>query len=559
LGTPTDHLNEALQSSRGAFERRHWAQAYEGFSAARDHSELSVEDLFALGNAAWWLGYVDESLSINEELYRRYLNGDRPREAAMAAMEVAVNLFLRGDLTIASGWISRTRRLLQDQPEGVEHAYVLYLTEVEGPLGGISAMEEADFQTMVSSARAVQEAGRRHNDPNLVTAGVLGEGRALVKKGRVAEGMRLLDEVMVSLLTDDLLPEWAGNFYCHLMAAAQEVADLRRAVDWMEATTKWLESLPPAVLFTGICRIHRSQVLQLKGAWQQAEMEAVRVCEDLAVMHVRAAAEGHYQVGELRRLRGDLEGAERAYQRAHEMGRDPHPGLALVLLGRGRVDAATASIRNSLVAEPSDRLVRARLCSALVEIAVASGDLELARDACAEIEKTASVFGSSGLEASALHARALVAFAEASPDEALPILRAVLKRWKEFDAPYESACIGLLLAETYSALQDADAVELELNACAAIFERLGATVEAGKVRALRAKPRLPDGLTRREVEVLSLVAAGGTNRAVAESLFISERTVERHLANIFIKAGVSSRTEAAAYAFKQDLAAPTRT
>ncbi|MGH2789087.1 MAG: LuxR C-terminal-related transcriptional regulator [Actinomycetota bacterium] len=540
-----------LEAARDAYARRDWLGARDGFRAARDAGELSADDLHIWADAAWWLGLVDESIAAAEEAYRMFLQGTRPRQAASAAMTIAVSLFLRGDDVAGSGWMSRAQRILRDQPECPEHGYVRYLLEVEAALGG------SDLDAVASSAREVQEIGRRHADPNLVALGILGEGRALIRQGRVVDGNELLDEAMVAVLGDELSPEWAGNIYCHLMAACHELADFHRAAEWTRATTRWLESLPAAVLFTGICRVHRSQVFQTTGAWEQAESEALRVCEDLVDIQVASAAEGHYQLGELRRLRGDLGRAERAYKDAHEHGRDPLPGLALLRLAQGRIDAAAVSIRAGL-AGTSDRLARARLCVAQVEIACAAGDLETARKASAELNETASDYGSSGLDAMARHARGAVLLAGGQAAKALETLRGACERWQELHAPYECARVRLLLARAYDALGDSDAAARELDAAGVVFAHLGATLDANNLAALRGQPSLPDGLTRREAEVLALVASGKTNREVATALSISRKTVARHLSNIFTKIEVSSRTEAAAYAFAHDLAPPAR-
>jgi len=406
-------------------------------------------------------------------------------------------------------------------------------------------------------ARRLRELGRRHADPNLAAAGDLFEGRALVKAGRVAEGMALLDEAMLAVRSGALGPEWAGNIYCHLMTAFTELADVRRAAEWTDATSRWLETLPAAVLFTGICRVHHSQVLQRRGAWAQAEREAALVCADLADLQVAGAAEGHYQVGEIRRLRGDLDGAEAAYREAHRLGRDPQPGLALLRLASGRTAAAAASVRTALAAVVHDRLARARLCAAQVEIALAAGQPEVAARACDELERTASTYGSSGLEAAALQARGAALLAVGRAEAALPTLRAACRRWQELDAPHDAARVRVALAGAYRALGDGDAAALELDAAEAVFQRLGAAPDAVRVRALRARPALPGGLTEREAEVLALVAAGRSNREIAEALVLSSKTVARHLSNIFAKLGVASRTQAAAYAFEHGLATPS--
>ncbi len=537
----------ALDAARDAYRRHDWAAARDGFGAARAAGELAAADLDALADAAWWLGDFDQASAVLEEAYRRHLDEGRPGPAAMAAIGVAVNHLLRGDGVVGSGWVGRAQRLLRDQPEHTEHGYLLYL-ELEGALGG----GEAD--AVVATAGRVREIGRRHADPNLVAGGDLFEGRALVKQGRMAEGMALLDEAMLAVLSGELDPGWAGNIYCHLMAAFHELADVRRAAEWTEATSRWVAGLPPAVLFTGICRVHRSQVLERRGDWAEAEREAALVCRDLADLHVAGAAEGHYQLGEIRRLRGDLAGAEAAYRHAHELGRDPQPGLALLRLAQGRTATASASIRAALTAVTHDRLGRARLCAAQVEIALADGDAETAGRACDELTRTASTYGSSGLEAAALQARGAVCLAGGRAEAALPTLRAACRRWRELDAPYDAARVRLLLAVAYQALGDADAAARELDAAEVVFVRLGATLDAGGIAARRGRAALPGGLTGREAEVLALVAAGRSNREIAASLVLSPKTVARHLSNIFAKLGVSSRTQAAAYAFEHGLA-----
>jgi DNA-binding NarL/FixJ family response regulator len=542
----------ALEAARDAYRRHDWAGARERFTAARAAGELAAADLDALADAAWWLGDVDEASAVLEAACRRHLDEGRPGPAAMAAMGIAVNHFLRGDGVLGSGWVGRAQRLLRDQPEGPEHGYALFL-ELEGGLAG------GDAAAVAGAAARVRDLGRRYADPNLVAGGDLFEGRALVRQGRMAEGMALLDEAMLAVLSGQLRPEWAGNIYCHLMAAFHELADVRRAAEWTEATGRWLAGLPAAVLFTGICRVHRSQVLQLKGAWAQAEREATLVCQDLAELHVAAVAEGHYQLGELRRLRGELAGAEDAYRQAHRLGRDPQPGLALLRLAQGRAATASASIRAALAAVSADRLARARLCAAQVEIALAAGEPEVAGRACEELQQTASTYGSSGLEAAALQARGAVLGAGGRPEAALPTLRAACRRWQELDAPYEAARVRLLLAAAYRALGDGDAAMRELDEAEAVFGRLGAGPDAARVAAaLHGRPALPAGLTGREAEVLALVAAGRTNREIAETLVLSHKTVARHLSNIFAKIGVTSRTQAAAYAFQHGLAAPGR-
>jgi DNA-binding CsgD family transcriptional regulator len=543
-------MSDSRSGAHEAYRRCDWQAARDGFAAAAAQGELSAEDAFAYAYAAWWLGRTDESLAAAEQAYRRYLDSDRPERAAMAALHIAVDLLLRGDVVVGSGWLQRAQRLLADRQDSAEQGYVTYLLEVEAGLGG------PDLDAVAASADRVADLGRRHHDDNLVALGLVGRGRALVKQARVDEGLALLDEAMVSVLTEPLSPEWAGNIYCHLMSACHELGDVRRALAWTQATTDWLATLPAAVLFTGICRVHRSQVLQATGRWQQAELEAVQVCEDLADVHVASVAEASYQLGELRRLRGDLTGAEAAYEQARTRGRDPHPGLALLHLTEGRVEVAAAAIA-AAVASVEDPLTRLGLRAAQVEIALAAGDHELAEVACAEVTELADRYGSDGFVAVQQVTRAACLLAGGQADAALPVLRSAAASWRELGVPYEAARVGLLTARAREALGDHDGARRELGAARATLERLGASSVASPAPR-PARSRSDDVLTEREVDVLVEVSSGRTNREVADRLFISEKTVARHLSNIFAKLDCSSRTAAAAYAHERGLVQRSR-
>ena len=541
---PTGPTRSALDRARAEHQGRRWEPARAGFRAAADRGEdLSADDLAAWADAAWWLGLAEETERVGERAHARFVAENRPRDASSAAIGVATSLFLRGDQTAGAGWLARAQRLLADLPESADHAYLRYLIEVDGGLDG------PDLAAVATSARGVREAGDRYGDRTLVAIGILGEGRALVRSGQITAGLTALDEAMVAVLADDLAPEWAGNIYCHLIAACYELADLRRARDWLAAAERWLATLPPAVVFTGICRVHRSQFLAIQGDWARAEQEANRVCQEVAGVHVASVAEAHYTLGDLHRQRGDLAAAASAYQRAHELGRDPQPGQALLLLAQGRTGAAAASIRAALAAHVHNRLTRARLCAAQVQIGVATGDLVTARAATVELDATANDYATPGLRAAAEHARGCLLLAEDGPAAALSVLRSAGQRWHELDAPYDAAQVRLVLARAYRGLGDDEAAARELAAAKATFDRLGIGVAA-------LTGEREDRLTDREIEVLVLVAAGATNRRVATSLSISEKTVARHLSNIFAKIGVSSRTEAASYAFRAGIATP---
>lgn len=537
---------EELAVGRASFAARRWQDAHDNLQVAHATTALSAQDMHALAESAWWLGRLDKSTEAYAQAYRLYLNRAQPGDAAMCALMVCINSRLRGENALGAGWLSRLERLLDDVEESAAHAYPLYL-------GIAAAMSRGELTEATEMAQRMRAAGKRFGDPTLVALGALFEGRIMVKLAQVSEGMALLDGAMLAALSDELPPLWTGAIYCSLLDACHELVDLRRAFEWTEATQRWCEALPGDTLYPGICRVHRAGVLQLRGSWSEAEQEAERACEEMLRVDVFTVAEGQYEIGEIRRFRGDLEGAEQAYRRAHEFGRDPQPGLALLRLAQRRTVPALASIRAALECETSDRLVRARLCAAQVEIALAAGDRETAGEAVGELEATAAAFTSPGLAAAARRARGSLLLADGLAADAVPVLRGAYRLWQDLDVPYEAARTRVLLAMACAALDDPEAAERELAAARASFQRLGAEPALREVDALSVSGARPGGLSAREAEVLRLVAAGLSNRNIARELVLSEKTVARHLSNIFAKLGVPSRAAATAYAFEHGL------
>jgi DNA-binding CsgD family transcriptional regulator len=415
------------------------------------------------------------------------------------------------------------------------------------------------IERAIEVSRRIQGLAARHDDVTLGAIGLVLEGTTEVKAGRIDPGLALLDEAMLPVRAGRVAPSWAGNLYCQLMSLFFELGDLRRARDWTDATERWCDQHSNAAMFVGICRVHRAQLLHLQGAWDDAERQAAQACRDLADMNIAVVAEGRYQIAELRRLRGDLDGAEQAYQQAYALGRESQPGLALLRLAQGRAGAAARAIRAALAAV-DDPLQRAPLLSAQGEIAAAvtTGDgVTIAGEAAAELAAIADAYRTAGLVAAARHASGIAHLVAAEAERAIPLLRDACGRWRELGAPREAARARVALGEAYATVGDVAAAEREAASARQVLEELGAIQD---LRALAESPGrrgvLPGGLTRREAEVLARVAAGSSNRRIAAALSISERTVERHLSNIFVKLGVSSRTEAAAFAFAQGLADP---
>jgi DNA-binding NarL/FixJ family response regulator len=542
--TGTDEL---LRRARSAYQRRDWPAAYQDFRRLHDQDALGTDDLHALGDSAWWLGMIRETLTLSEQCHRRFLDEGRVDRAATNALDIGFAWLLRGEPTLGSAWISRARRLLTGQPEGESHGFLRWLDFNE-------ALETGDLDTANARALDIQELAHRLGSPGLTSIGLLGEGTVAVRRGHLDQGFALLDEAMLPGLAGELRPEEAGLVYCQMIAICCEVADLERARHWTAATQRWCESLPSAAMFLGICRLHRVQLLRIGGDWAAARTEVATARQELADMNVPVVAEAHYELGELCRLADDHDGAARAYLRAAELGRDPEPGRSLLALAAGDAAGALSSIRRALADAGDAPWRRAPVLAALVEIAVEAGNADAAQAAADELDAIAHAYRSSGFIAAAGLARGRMLLQRGDLDAAVRSLTDACRQYRSLRAPCDTARVRMLLAEAYLALGD-ETAGAELDDAARTFARLGAASLGRRVDALRRRPA-PGGLTAREIDVLGYVATGLTNKEIAAALVISDRTVARHLANIYTKLGVNTRTSAAAWAIERGIAAP---
>ncbi len=542
--------SQALAEGRAAYDAGSWSKAAARLAEADRDAPLGPEDLDRLAVAAYLTGDDSAGVDARARAHAGFLERGEPVRAAASAFWLAFSILDQPQQrSQAAGWLARARRLVEDAGvDCVEQGWLLCASAFQQAAAGDPESARVTF----AEAAAI---GERFRCRELVTLARHGQGRALVYLTRIAEGLALLDEVMLAVTSGEVGPMVAGVVYCSVISACHDVFDVRRAQEWTGALSRWCAAQPDLVPFRGQCLVRRSEVMQLKGAWQDAAAEASRACERLAEAGGReGAGAARYQLAEMHRLLGHFAEADEGYRLASQAGRRPYPGMALLRLAQGQIGAAVAAIRSALQ-EARDRRTRVRLLPAAVEILLASHDRDAARATADELARIAGALDTPFLRAVSSQARGAVTLEAGDAAGALVPLRAACTAWEELEAPYEMARVRVLVGLAYRQLGDHDGAELELDAAHEIFDRIGAAVDAARAAALAASgaSRAASGLTGREVEVLRLIATGATNRAIAARLAISEKTVARHVSNIFTKLDLPSRAAATAYAYEHKL------
>jgi DNA-binding CsgD family transcriptional regulator/Flp pilus assembly protein TadD len=527
-----------------------WTETYVRLLKADQEHGLEPKELETLALAAYLTGRDAESFQILERAHQGYLDREKTERAVRCAFWLGLMLMNTRERARSSGWIARGERLLSDEqvPDCAEKGLLL----LPAALGALSAGLAAEAQKLFEQVATI---GEQFGDADLIALGRLGHGQAMIQLGDVAKGIKLLDETMITVETEEVFPVVNGIVYCAAIESCRKVWDLRRAQEWTSALTRWCDAQPDIVPFRGQCLVRRAEIIQFHGEWPKALEETRHACELLArPPGDPAAGEAYYRKAELYRLLGEFEEAEDSYRDAAKWGRKPQPGLALLRLAQGQNDAAETSIRNTLQ-EIKDTKRRAELLPAVVSIMISVKQTGEAIEATKELCGIADEFDAPYLYAMSSYCQGAVFLAEGNVQLALEHFQKALKFWNSLNLPYESARTRELKGLVYLELNDKDNSDAELAAAQWVFEQLKAKPDLERVNRMlnRKRDHETHGLTLRELQVLQGVASGKTNKSITGELFISERTVDRHVSNIFNKLGVSSRVEATAFALRNKI------
>lgn len=527
-----------------------WKEIYEELTKANKKRALEPNELEKYALATYLTGRDLESFQVMEQAHQGYLSLEKIDQASRCAFWLGLMLMMAGERARSGGWMAKGERLIENK--GASECSEKGLFLIPKALGALYSGDAPKARQLFGQAAKI---GEQFGDFDLIAIGRLGLGQTLIQLGNVADGVKLLDETMVIVETESVYPIATGLIYCAVIETCRMVWDLKRAHEWTSALTRWCEAQPDIVPFRGQCLIRRAEVIQFNGEWNKALEEAKVACELLTRPPGEpASGEAFYRQAELLRLLGDFEEAERCYNEAAKWGRNPQPGLALLRLVQGQHDLAATSIRNTLN-ETKDRKKRSELLPAFVHIMIATEHSEEAHEAAEELCSIAHTFDAPYLHALSYYCRGAVFLSQSNLQLALEHLQKSLKLWNSLHLPYESARTRELKGLVYKELHDIDNANVNLAAAKWIFEQLKAKPDLVRVDRLANKKQHHEthGLTLRELQVLSRLTSGKTNKYIAGELFISERTVDRHVSNIFNKLGVFSRTEATAFAFKHEL------
>lgn len=536
--------DDDLERGRRGYQQRTWREAHDSLRQADSREPLAGSDLEKLAISAFMIGSEMGFIDAIARAHHAYAADGSSLAAIRSAAWAGLGHLQRGEVGPATGWFRRATRLLEhEDDDAVEHGYPMIPVVISATLRG-------DFDEAAELAGEVVKMAQQHGDIDLFSLASCERGRAVIRGGRPAEGLPLLDDAMITVTTGDVSPMVAGVVYCSVIEGCHEAFAMERADEWTDALVRWCDTQTDLVQFTGRCHIHRAEMLQFHGAWSEAVEAAHRSRTRMEELDDQGSARAWMRLAELHRVCGRLPEAEEAYRETARKGGNPQPGLALLRLAQGDTSAAVTAIRRTLAETPRP-LDRARLLPASVEIHLAADETADAHTAAEELAAIARDSVAPHLKALAALATGVVALHDGDPMTALTPLRRANAIWHELDAPYEAARARCAIARACEELGDHDTAAFELARARETFETLGAILDLARINS-ESVPA-PSGLTEREIEVLRLVAAGSTSKQVADSLYLSPKTIDRHLSNIFTKLDVRSRTAAVAFAYEHGL------
>lgn len=535
-----------LHRAREAYERREWVATYRALSDL-DEADLKPDDFMALATTAYLVGRRNDSVQALQRAYQAYLDQGDTLGAVRAACALTLTLFMGGEVAVGGGWYARAERLLDEVEEDpVERGHLCDVALIGHVLKG-------EFAEAFAIAPEITDYGRRYGDPDLLALGVHAEGRLMVHSGQVAQGLQRLDEAMVGVMAGEVSPVAAGRVYCSTVETCQEVSDLGRASEWTHALATWCDAQPGLVAFTGQCAVHRGQLMRFHGAYLDALEELARAVERYTLAGGDPALGlAHAERGDVLRLLGEYATAQEAYDEAVRFGNQAQPGRALLWSAEGRVEPAASAVRRAL-GEVGDPVHRSQLLPGAIEVLLAAGADDEAAELAEELAGIAESFGCAALRAAAEAASARVELARGDAQAALATARLAIREWAALSVTYEVSRCRVLVGRALRLVGDEESAAAELTEARKTFAELGAAPAEREAAALLGRAETPGGLSPREVEVLRLVAAGKSNPQIAAALVLSEKTVARHLSNIFVKLDVGSRTAAAAFAYEHHL------
>ena len=480
-------MGSNLERAREAAQRYSWGDAFELFGAADAEAPLGADDLDTMADAAWWVGKMRHCIALRERAHGAYLKAGDTRHAARIAIKIGDHHADLTEFSVAAAWIQKATKLLEAEPEGAEHGWLELAY-------GIAT--RGQWEVCGGHAARASELGGRHGDKDLFALGLAFHGLTWVFRDEVDRGIAMLEEATVGAVSGELGPYATGWIFCMMISITSHLTDWQRAGHWTEAATRWCDR--QAINgFPGVCRVHRAEIMRLRGSLSEAEQEASLATVELASFNLIFTAEAFKELGDIRLRMGDIAGAEEAFRQANEMGVMPQPGLALTQLQRGKPEAAARALTRALSDAALLPMDRAKLLPTRVEVALMLDDIDTAHAAALELCDIASTRTSLALRAAADASVAAVELAKGDLAGAEEGAKRACRLYKEVDLVYDAARSTLLLGRIYQAQGDHDAAQFEISSALSTFERIGAIPDADRARTALAAATDPSANDRR--------------------------------------------------------------